>query len=85
VGYSTQPLRVFLPSFGDWGFVMAKLSPFLFVPIIPSAVTLRCLDSTALSRLTEFPSDTHPEQTAVNRLGNQTLVHSYLDETKRLD
>jgi spermidine synthase len=85
VGYHTQPIRVFLPSFGDWGFVLAKSSPPQLIAEIPQEVTLNCLDKAALSRLTEFPHDSFPGQVVVNRLANQTLVHTYLDEAKRLD
>ncbi len=85
VGYHTLPLRVFLPSFGDWGFVLAKMSPFQHLPNIPTAIALQCLDETAMQRLTEFPGDTHATEVAVNRLASQALVHTYLEEAKRIE
>lgn len=85
VGLHTQPLRVFLPSFGDWGFVLAGHRPPQDIRRVPPQVTLHCLDETALARLTEFPSDTRSNASSVNDLSNQSLVHTYLDEAKRLD
>lgn len=85
VGYHTRPLRVFVPSFGDWGFVVAKLGTLPLSPIVPQGVELHCLDRLALTRLAEFPADTRPTRIAVNRLDNQSLVLMYLEEAQRLD
>lgn len=85
VGLRTHPIRVFVPSFGDWGFVLARSDAFPEPLPLPAHVTLRCLDQTALASLSEFPFDTAAAQSAVNRLDNQSLVQIYLEETQRLD
>lgn len=85
VGLRTRPMRVFVPSFGDWGFVLAKSTEFKPPLPIPPGVSLRCLDGHALLRLSEFPTDTAPQTVAVNRLDNQILVQLYLQESQRLD
>jgi spermidine synthase len=85
VGLRTQPIRVFVPSFGDWGFVLARHAGLPVPPVIPSEISLRCLDNEGLVRLSELPSDTRPSTVAVNRLDNQILVQIYLNESQRLD
>ncbi|HMA92602.1 MAG TPA: polyamine aminopropyltransferase [Polyangiaceae bacterium] len=85
VGYHTRPLRVFVPSFGDWGFVVAKLGQLPTEPSVPQSVELHCLDRRGLAWLSEFPADTRPTQISVNRLDNQSLVSTYLEEAQRLD
>jgi spermidine synthase len=85
VGFSTLPLRVYLPSFGDWGFVLAKFSPFKLGFQIPEAVHLECLKQTQLELLTYFPVDTRLRFSNINSLNSQSLVHQYLDEASRFD
>jgi spermidine synthase len=85
VGFSTLPLRVYLPSFGDWGFVLAKFSPFKLGFQIPEAVRLECLQKTQLELLTQFPVDTRVRFSSINSLNSQSLVHQYLEEASRFD
>lgn len=85
VGLRTQPIRVFVPSFGDWGFVLARSADFPEALPVPTEVTLHCLDKASLGSLLEFPLDTRASKSAVNRLDNQILVQTYLEETQRLD
>jgi spermidine synthase len=85
VGFHTLALRVFVPSFGDWGFVIARLEPNFPWPSLPQSVQLNCLDSKALTRLQAFPEDTISNQAAVNHLYDQSLVHAYISETSRLN
>jgi spermidine synthase len=84
-GFSTLPLRVFLPSFGDWGFVIASDSPVPpnFAPL-PTGITT-CLDGAKLDLLRLFPSDTRHKTSQVNRLDNQSLVDTYVREAARFD
>jgi spermidine synthase len=85
VGYHTLATRVFLPSFGDWGFVLAKLSPMRQPLDIPATIKLACLDATAPRHLTELPSDCAATEVAVNRLVSQALVHTYIEEAKKIE
>jgi spermidine synthase len=84
-GFVTVPLRVFLPSFGDWGFVVAALSPLppLFTP--PPDGTTLCLDGARLDLLRLFPTDASRKESHVNRLDNQSLVDNYVREAARFD
>jgi spermidine synthase len=83
-GFHTLPYHVFVPSFGDWGFVLAKLTEFAAPTELPSA-PLRYLDSNTLRALFVFPPELSRVETEVNRLNNQALVNYYLREWSRFD
>lgn len=81
-GLGTLPYRVFVPSFGEWGFILAKpgvLTPPESLPELP----LRFLDAHTLAALFEFPPDMQPLAVRPNRLDTQALVGYYLDEWSR--
>jgi len=80
-GFNTAPLHVYVPSFGDWGFVLIggeSLSPPSSLRIDPSR--LRWLDSSTLPELFRFPRDTGRIPTVTNRLNDQKLVAIYARE-----
>jgi spermidine synthase len=82
VGFSVAPYRVFVPSFGDWGFVLAHHHPTplpVHLPVGP----LRTLDDALLAGLFRFPEDSSPVAAPLNRLDNQALVLTYLEESRR--
>jgi spermidine synthase len=82
-GFFTRPYHVAVPSFGEWGFVLAKLEPFEAPRAPPSAVPLRFLNADALASMFEFSVDMGPLEVEINRLDNQRLVHYYEDEWRR--
>jgi spermidine synthase len=84
-GFRTLPLRVYLPSFGDWGFVLAKFVGVAPIFNLPPSVHLNCLERAKLADLSAFPSDTMRHEASVNRLETQTLVHLYLEEAAQFD
>lgn len=78
-GFHTRPFHAFIPSFGEWGYVLAKKKPFeapTELPVVVSAKT-RFLTSEVLSTLFHFPADMSRIDTEVNRLNNQALVTEY--------
>ena len=85
VGLFVCPYHAFVPSFGVWGFALAKKDPFA----IPSALPphgLRFLDDRALAAAFVLPSDETPRaDVAVNRLDNQAIVGYYEAEWSRWD
>jgi spermidine synthase len=85
VGLHTYPLRVFLPSFGDWGFVLARRHNALTKSRMPTNIRLRCLNAEALGGLLEFPTDTRANRARPNHLYDQSLVDTYIKETNRLN
>jgi spermidine synthase len=84
VGFAVIPYRVFVPSFGDWGFAVARLQPFAF-PSLPSMVPLATLDQRSFAALTDMPVDTRRIPAKPNHLDNQSLVSTYLEEIARFD
>ena len=82
-GFFTHPYHVAVPSFGEWGFVLAKKQPFEPPRAPPGGVPLRFLNAAALASMFEFPADMGPVEVEINRLDNQRLVHYYEDEWRR--
>lgn len=80
-GFETAPLHVYVPSFGEWGFVLAGpegLTPPASLRIDPAA--LRYLDAGALGEAFRFPRDLGRVEAPVNRLNDQKLVAIYTRE-----
>jgi spermidine synthase len=82
VGLPTQPYHALVPSFGEWGFVMAGRDPYTPPTQLPSG--LRFLNATNLSELFHFPPDMAPVPTEVNRLDNQVLVRTFEHEWRQV-
>ncbi len=83
---STHAYHVFLPSFGDWGFVLATPEPRPRPTRLLEGPKLRFLNDAVLPGSFEFSRDTRaPEGLQVNRLNDQVLVHYYTQEWKRED
>lgn len=85
-GFSVKPFQTTVPSFGVWGYALAKLQPFE-TPTKPPAVDLRFLNETSFASMFEFPTDmTMPDgEIEVNRLDNQALVRYYETEWRRFE
>lgn len=81
-GLSVRPYRVYLPSFADWGYALARRSPFAVPSMLPPE-TLRYLTTETLPDLFVLPPDTGPVDVGDNRLNNQRLVGYYLDDWQR--
>jgi spermidine synthase len=84
VGFQTLPYHTYVPSFGEWGYVMAW--PRTNVPDtrtdnVPIAFPpgLRYITPQTLAEMTHFAPDMAELPTDVNRLNNQVLVR-YFEE-----
>ncbi|CAN7555093.1 polyamine aminopropyltransferase [Acidovorax sp. LjRoot117] len=75
VGLQTAPYHAHVPSFGEWGFVIASRRPWRLPETLPEHLRFLTLDSLPL--LFDFPRDMARVPTEVNRLSNQALVHTY--------
>ncbi|MEP7074255.1 MAG: polyamine aminopropyltransferase [Acidobacteriota bacterium] len=86
-GFTVKPYQTTVPSFGIWGYALAKLQPFETPAKPPSGIELHFLNDQSFSSLFEFPSDTTvpDEDIEVNRLDNQSLVRYYEAEWRRFE
>ena len=75
VGLRTTPYHAHVPSFGEWGFVIASRRPWHLPEALPGE--LRFLSADTLPLLFDFPLDMARVPAEVNRLSNQALVHTY--------
>ncbi len=82
-GFTTKAYHVAVPSFGEWGFVLAANRPLDVAPRLPG--NLRALSAELLPTLFVFGPDTGPVESPVNRLNDQILVRTYEHEWKRFD
>ena len=82
VGFSVRAYHASVPSFGEWGYVLASAKPFDVPSTLPDR-PLRFLDPETLSTLFVFSRDMARVPTEVNRLNNQVLVAYYDEEWSR--
>ena len=71
----TAPYHAHVPSFGEWGFVIASRRPWRPPEALPPG--LRFLDLPAVAPMFDFPRDMARVPADVNRLSNQALVITY--------
>lgn len=93
-GLETYPYHVYVPAFGEWGFVLAHLRPGPGAPVGPERPRYRVPDRFpgGLKFLTPevargmflFPPDMGPVPVEVNRLDNQALVGFYDHEWRNI-
>lgn len=77
-GLTASPYHVYVPSFGEWGFVIASKRPYAIPPVKLSG--LRFVTTEILPSFFQFPPDMSRVQTEVNHLNNQILVRYYESE-----
>lgn len=81
-GLRTWPYHLYVPSFGEWGFVLAGRGEYTPPGRLP--VGLRYLTPGTVPSLFEFPADMRPVPVQANRLDDQVLVRYYSDEWERI-
>lgn len=79
---TATPYHAYVPSFGEWGFVLA--THHAYVPPTSLPPDLEFLDVKILPGLFEFPRDMAPVTAEVNRLNNQYLVSYYEEEWREV-
>jgi spermidine synthase len=84
-GFQVKPYQATVPSFGVWGYVLARNTtrdePFDLPTELPDG--LQFLNLGTLRGLFEFPEDMGPVETEINRLNDQRLVRYYEEEWRR--
>ncbi|HEY2254583.1 MAG TPA: polyamine aminopropyltransferase, partial [Variovorax sp.] len=78
VGLTATPYHAHVPSFGEWGYIIASRRPYRFPQTLPDG--LRFLSAPTLPLLFDFPLDMARVPAEVNRLSNQILVSTYEQE-----
>ena len=86
-GFIVKPYQTTVPSFGVWGFALAKLQSFETPRKPPSNIELQFLNDTSFASMFEFSTDTArpTEEIEINRLDNQALVRYYEAEWRRFE
>jgi len=82
-GLRTYPYHVYVPSFGEWGFVLAGAVPYQPPLSLPDG--LRYLTASAIPALFDFPVDMARVEALPNRLNNQVLVRYYEQEWEAIN
>ena len=76
-GFATVPYHVYVPSFGEWGFVLASSEPLELRDRYPAG--LRYVTAATADDMRRFPPDMDRVPVDINRLDSQALVR-YFDE-----
>ncbi len=87
-GFSVKPYQTTVPSFGVWGYALARLQPFETPTKLPENVELKFLNDQTFASMFEFSADTDlpkDEEIEINRLDNQALVRYYEAEWRRFE
>ena len=82
VGLHATPYHANVPSFGEWGYIIASHRPWHSPASLPDG--LRYLGIDTLPLLFDFPKDMERVPAEVNRLSNQVLVSTYEQEWGRV-
>ena len=82
VGFHTAPYHALVPSFGEWGFIIASRQPFSLVAVDPPKA--RFLTAATMPALFQFPADMGRIPAEVNRLNNQVLVRYFEQEWRKV-
>ena len=81
-GLRTYPYHVYVPAFGEWGFVLAGRTAYEPPQELPSG--LRFLSARNIPEMFQFPNDMLPVTVQTNHLNDQVLVRYYEREWKEI-
>ena len=74
-GYAVAPYHVYVPTFGDWGFALARRGDTPPRPTMPpNAPPLRFLNQSVLDAATVFPADVRPRTLEPSTLEHPRVV-----------
>jgi spermidine synthase len=74
-GFYTVPYHAYVPSFGEWGYIMAMHRPWVIPEKYPEG--LKFVDAEMAAQMLHFPKDMLRNDLEVNRLNNQALVQYF--------
>lgn len=81
-GFRTYPYHAYVPSFGEWGFVIGTKGAWTPPAQLPPG--LKFLTAESLAGLFHFPPDLAPVPAEPNRLNDQVLVRYYDREWREI-
>ncbi|MFM8332501.1 MAG: polyamine aminopropyltransferase [Candidatus Methylumidiphilus sp.] len=81
VGLTATPYHALVPSFGEWGYILAGRG--VYAPPLSYPPSLRFVNSQTVASLLAFPPDMQETAAEVNRLDNQVLVRYHEEEWSR--
>ena len=82
-GLRTYPYHAYVPSFGEWGYVLASRHAYEPPGRLPEG--LRFLTPAGILQAFDFPQDMQPVPAEPNRLNDQALVRYYAEEFDRIN
>lgn len=82
-GLGTYPYHAYVPSFGEWGFVIASRTPYVVPAQLPPG--LRYLTMLEIAQAFHFPADMVAVPAEPNSLNDQILVRYYAEDFERIN
>jgi len=82
-GFQTHPYHAYVPSFGEWGFVIGDKHG-RYQPPVQFTLPMRWLDERSMREMFRFPADMQRPPVEVNRLNNQVLVRYFEEDWARV-
>jgi len=83
VGLRTWPYHLYVPSFGEWGFILASPQGS-FTPAESYRLPMRYLDAETTRAMFAFPPDMQRLPMKPNRLDSQSLVREFEQDWNRV-
>ncbi len=83
VGLKTYPYHAYVPSFGEWGYIMASENEYERPKIFLEG--LKFIGQDSLATMFQFPPDMSKIETEINRLNNQILVRYFEEEWSQIN
>jgi spermidine synthase len=83
VGLKTYPYHAYVPSFGEWGFILATPQA-QYTPPTSYRLPMRYLNADTTREMFIFPPDMKPMAMEPNRLNTQSLVHEFEQDWRRV-
>jgi spermidine synthase len=80
-GFETVPYHCYVPSFGEWGYVMISAQPL--PPNLKLPEGLRFFNTETFRQMVQFPPDMMANPEEINKLNNQALVQYFEKEWGR--
>ncbi len=82
-GVQTFPYHAYVPSFGEWGFILAS-AQLAFEPPRRYRLPMRFLNEATTREMFSFPPDMQRLDVQPNRLNNQSLVRYFEDDWRQV-